>query len=76
LAVSGVRQDDSAGATPADIQRQETHREKTCSGDRRRCFLGSHLCERLLKQECEVLCVDNFFTGMRRNIEPLLGEPR
>jgi UDP-glucuronate decarboxylase len=38
-------------------------------------FLGSHLCARLLKQECEVLCVDNFFTGMRRNIEPLLSEP-
>ncbi|WP_201456057.1 UDP-glucuronic acid decarboxylase family protein [Bradyrhizobium macuxiense] len=38
-------------------------------------FLGSHLCARLLKQECEVLCVDNFFTGMRRNIEPLLDEP-
>src|ERR1700687_3681108 len=38
-------------------------------------FLGSHLCARLLTQECEVLCVDNFFTGMRRNIEPLLSEP-
>ena len=38
-------------------------------------FLGSHLCARLLKQECEVLCVDNFFTGMRRNIEGLLDEP-
>jgi UDP-glucuronate decarboxylase len=38
-------------------------------------FLGSHLCARLLKQECEVLCVDNFFTGMRRNIESLLHEP-
>src|ERR1700752_2391188 len=38
-------------------------------------FLGSHLCARLLKQECEVLCVDNFFTGMRRNIECLLNEP-
>jgi UDP-glucuronate decarboxylase len=37
-------------------------------------FLGSHLCARLLKQECEVLCVDNYFTGTRRNIEPLLGE--
>jgi len=37
-------------------------------------FLGSHLCGRLLKQQCEVLCVDNFFTGMRRNIEPFLGE--
>jgi UDP-glucuronate decarboxylase len=38
-------------------------------------FLGSHLCARLLGQECEVLCVDNFFTGMRRNIEPLLFAP-
>jgi len=37
-------------------------------------FLGSHLCARLLNQECEVLCVDNYFTGTRRNIEPLLGE--
>src|ERR1700694_3270796 len=38
-------------------------------------FLGSHLCARLLERECEVLCVDNYFTGTRRNIEPLLGEP-
>jgi UDP-glucuronate decarboxylase len=35
-------------------------------------FLGSHLCERLLKDGNEVLCVDNFFTGSRRNIEQLL----
>ena len=35
-------------------------------------FLGSHLCARLLEQECEVLCVDNYFTGSRRNIETLL----
>ncbi|MEH2506439.1 MULTISPECIES: UDP-glucuronic acid decarboxylase family protein [unclassified Bradyrhizobium] len=38
-------------------------------------FLGSHLCARLLEQECQVLCVDNYFTGSRRNIEPLLLEP-
>ena len=38
-------------------------------------FLGSHLCARLLEQECQVLCVDNYFTGTRRNIESLLGEP-
>jgi len=37
-------------------------------------FLGSHLCARLLEQDCEVLCVDNYFTGTRRNIEPLLGQ--
>ncbi|GAB4468405.1 MAG: SDR family oxidoreductase [Burkholderiaceae bacterium] len=36
-------------------------------------FLGSHLCERLLKEGREVLCVDNFFTGTRRNVEHLLG---
>ena len=39
-------------------------------------FLGSHLCERLLKQGHEVLCVDNFFTGTRRNIVHLLCDPR
>jgi len=35
-------------------------------------FLGSHLCERLLAQGHEVLCVDNFFTGTRRNIVHML----
>ena len=35
-------------------------------------FLGSHLCERLLGRGCQVLCVDNFFTGTRRNVEHLL----
>jgi UDP-glucuronate decarboxylase len=39
-------------------------------------FLGSHLCERLLKDGADVLCVDNFFTGSRSNIEHLLGNPR
>jgi UDP-glucuronate decarboxylase len=36
-------------------------------------FLGSHLCERLLADGAVVLCVDNFFTGARRNIEHLLS---
>jgi len=35
-------------------------------------FLGSHLCERLLREGANVLCVDNFFTGARRNIEHLV----
>lgn len=35
-------------------------------------FIGSHLCERLLKDGNEVLCVDNFFTGQRNNIHGLL----
>jgi UDP-glucuronate decarboxylase len=39
-------------------------------------FLGSHLCERLLESNFEVVCLDNFFTGTRRNIERLLGNPR
>jgi len=36
-------------------------------------FLGSHLCDRLVERGEEVLCLDNFFTGRRRNIEHLLG---
>jgi UDP-glucuronate decarboxylase len=39
-------------------------------------FLGSHLCERLLADGHEVLCVDNFFTGRQRNVEHLLANPR
>ena len=39
-------------------------------------FIGSHLCERLLEIGCDLLCVDNFFTGTRRNIEHLLDHPR
>ena len=39
-------------------------------------FVGSHLCEVLLKQGCEVLCVDNFFTGARGNVDELLSYPR
>ena len=38
-------------------------------------FLGSHLCERLLKEGHEVVCLDNFFTGRRRNIHPYLANP-
>ncbi len=39
-------------------------------------FIGSHLCQRLLDRGDEVLCVDNFFTGARANIAPLLGDAR
>ena len=38
-------------------------------------FLGSHLCERLLADGQDVLCVDNFFTGTRDNITHLIGRP-
>ena len=39
-------------------------------------FLGSHLCERLLDEGHEVLCVDNFFTGRRSNIMHLIPIPK
>ncbi len=38
-------------------------------------FLGSHLCEALLRKKCEVICLDNFFTGEKRNIFPLFSDP-
>ena len=37
-------------------------------------FLGSHLCDRLLKEGNEVICLDNFFTGDKKNIEHLLDD--
>jgi UDP-glucuronate decarboxylase len=39
-------------------------------------FIGSHLCERLISQGHEVVCLDNFFTGRRGNIRHLLDSPR
>jgi UDP-glucuronate decarboxylase len=38
-------------------------------------FLGSHLCDRLLQEGYDVLCVDNFYTGSKRNIKHLFGHP-
>jgi UDP-glucuronate decarboxylase len=38
-------------------------------------FLGSHLCERLIAEEREVLCVDNFYTGSRGNVAHLMDHP-
>ena len=38
-------------------------------------FLGSHLCERLLSDGHEVLCVDNFFTGRKSNVRHLMNNP-
>lgn len=39
-------------------------------------FLGSHLCERLLREGHEVICLDNYYTGSRQNIEHLLTNPK
>jgi len=38
-------------------------------------FIGSHLCERLLKEGNEVICIDNYFTGSKRNVVHLLDNP-
>lgn len=38
-------------------------------------FLGSHLCDRLVAEGHDVLCLDNFFTGSKKNISHLLGKP-
>ena len=39
-------------------------------------FLGSHLCERLLTDGNDVICLDNFFTGRKQNVAHLLGQPQ
>jgi UDP-glucuronate decarboxylase len=39
-------------------------------------FLGSHLCERLLERGADLVSVDNFFTGAKRNIAHLIGGKR
>ena len=39
-------------------------------------FLGSHLCDRLIEQGSDVLCLDNFFTGSKENIIHLLADPK
>jgi UDP-glucuronate decarboxylase len=39
-------------------------------------FLGSHLCDRLIERGEDVLCIDNFFTGSKRNVEHLFTKPR
>ena len=39
-------------------------------------FLGSHLCDRLIEGGHEVICLDNYFTGRKANVQHLLGNPR
>jgi UDP-glucuronate decarboxylase len=67
-------------AAPATAAIHQEHRMK---GTNKRIlitggagFLGSHLCERLLGEGHDVLCVDNFFTGTKANVAHLIGNPR
>ncbi|HOF86464.1 MAG TPA: SDR family oxidoreductase, partial [Treponemataceae bacterium] len=38
-------------------------------------FIGSHLCDRLIAEKHDVICLDNFFTGQKRNVAHLVGNP-
>ncbi|HXS54190.1 MAG TPA: UDP-glucuronic acid decarboxylase family protein [Usitatibacter sp.] len=57
----------------ASIRNYSTRRRVLVTGGAG--FIGSHLCERLLDQGCDVLCADNFFTGTKDNIAHLLADP-
>jgi UDP-glucuronate decarboxylase len=59
---------------PTDVREYNSTRRILVTGGAG--FLGSHLCERLLADGHDVLCVDNFFTGSKQNIEHLLGNSR
>lgn len=61
-------------AVRADLLRRSGPRRILVTGGAG--FIGSHLCRRLVGEGHEVLCVDNFFTGRRRNIADLIGNPR
>ena len=64
----------SGGQKPFN-ERIKTHNTKRVLITGGAGFLGSHLCDRLVSQGHDVLCVDNFFTGSKKNIEHLMGEP-
>ena len=51
------------------------HLRKRCAVTGGAGFLGSHLCERLLMEQQDVLCIDNLYTGSKRNIVGLLSNP-
>jgi UDP-glucuronate decarboxylase len=59
--------------TSATMTRSQTMKRVLVTGGSG--FLGSHLCERLLEREAEVLSVDNYFTGRKQNIAHLLANP-
>jgi len=55
------------------MSRQHFHKKILVTGGAG--FLGSHLCEKLLKDEHEVICMDNLYSGSKKNINHLLSNP-
>jgi UDP-glucuronate decarboxylase len=70
----GIRMQNPAGETRAGGERPLFRKRVLVTGGAG--FVGSHLCERLLAAGHDVLCVDNYYTGRRSNIEHLLSNPR
>src|SRR5580704_6320202 len=64
------------GGLPPQARTQGLHLEKRMLVTGGAGFLGSHLCEQLLERGGDVVCVDNFFTGTKRNIVHLIGAKR
>lgn len=60
--------------TRLEIKRRQ-HGKKKSVGNRGAGFLGSHLCDRLIEQGNDVICLDNLFTGRKENIRHLMGNP-
>src|SRR3990167_7702954 len=58
----------------APLARQSRHPHSLVTGGAG--FLGSHVCDRLIAEGHEVLCLDNLLTGSVENIEHLIGNPR
>ena len=58
---------------PSEPEEQERSDARSSTGGAG--FLGSHLCERLLDDGAEVVCLDNFLTGSPRNVEHLMERP-
>ncbi len=75
IGLSGVEGDPKQDCSLGDIARTGLIRKRVLvTGGAG--FLGSHLCERLIAEGHDVLCVDNYFTGRKDNIAHLLGNPR
>lgn len=79
-----VRPSGETEKTPAQLNPSDSSREEHVKSQFRKTilvtggagFLGSHLCDSLIETGHDVICLDNFFTGSKRNVEHLIGHPR